>query len=341
MLDFIGQALIYVVPFLLVLTLVVTIHDVIPLVLPEYAASGSMRLYVSLMRRTVRRARIVLTPSAFSAGEIERVLNIRPERIRVTPLAADPALRPSTDPESARARLAARFGIRGRYLLHMAGVDRRKNVPLLLQAYRRLLDEYKVEVKLVLAGEKGWMYAKDGKLYIPGSTTPFRGWSAGLRPFGFSYGRDELAYTARAYAKLGINQVREMSDANADVLPRPDAADITRVNRDGLDKLHRLVAAMEMIHADEYFAGHHASVGLSNFTVMLPSKRPDGSPVKGPLESAFLTKVMPLGLDMVIGSVKRSYDLLPSDHPAMMCLEECLKLSGFDVLMRVREFYTS
>ncbi|NLF39052.1 hypothetical protein GX586_06375, partial [bacterium] len=83
-----------------------------------------------------------------------------------------------------------------------------------------------------VAGEKGWMYAKDGKLYIPGSTTPFRGWSAGLRPFGFSYGRDELAYTARAYAKLGINQVREMSDANADVLPRPDAADITRVNRD-------------------------------------------------------------------------------------------------------------
>ncbi|NLF08788.1 MAG: dihydropteroate synthase [Pirellulaceae bacterium] len=116
---------------------------------------------------------------------------------------------------------------------------------------------------------------------------------------------------------------------------------IAPLGSDSEGNIHRLVAAMEMIHADEYFAGHHASVGLSNFTVMLPSKRPDGSPVKGPLESAFLTKVMPLGLDMVIGSVKRSYDLLPSDHPAMMCLEECLKLSGFDVLMRVREFYTS
>ena len=97
---------------------------------------------------------------------------------------------------------------------------------------------------------------------------------------------------------------------------------------------------MELIHADRYFAGCHASVGLSNFTVMLPSKRPDGSPVKGPLESAFLTKVMPLGLDMVIGSVKRNYELLAADHPAMVCLEECLKRKGFDVLMRVREFYT-
>jgi len=48
---------------------------------------------------------------------------------------------------------------------------------------------------------------------------------------------------------------------------------------------------------------------------------------------------MPLGLDMVIGSVKRKYEILPSDHPAMRCLEDCLKLDGFEVLMRVREFY--
>jgi hypothetical protein len=48
---------------------------------------------------------------------------------------------------------------------------------------------------------------------------------------------------------------------------------------------------------------------------------------------------MPLGLDMVIGSVKRKYEKLAADHPAMVCLNECLKLQGFDVLMRVREFY--
>jgi hypothetical protein len=48
---------------------------------------------------------------------------------------------------------------------------------------------------------------------------------------------------------------------------------------------------------------------------------------------------MPLGLDMVIGSVKRKYEVLAADHPAMACLNDCLKLEGFDVLMRVREFY--
>lgn len=116
---------------------------------------------------------------------------------------------------------------------------------------------------------------------------------------------------------------------------------IAPLGSDSEGNIHRLIGALELIHADRSFAGCHASVGLSNFTVMLPPKRPDGSPVKGALESAFLTKAMPLGLDMVIGSVKRSYDLLPPEHPAMVCLEECLKLKGFDVLMRVREFYTT
>ena len=90
---------------------------------------------------------------------------------------------------------------------------------------------------------------------------------------------------------------------------------IAPIGSDSEGNIHRLVAAMELIHKDRTFAGCHASVGLSNFTVMLPSKRPDGSPVKGALESAFLTKVMPLGLDMVIGSVKRNYELLVARAP--------------------------
>ena len=114
---------------------------------------------------------------------------------------------------------------------------------------------------------------------------------------------------------------------------------IAPIGSDTEGNLHRLIGALALIHAAPAFAGVHASVGLSNFTVMLPAKRANGEPIKGPLESAFLTKAMPLGLDMVIGSVKRNYGLLPPDHPAMQCLEECLKLEGFDVLMRVREFY--
>ena len=114
---------------------------------------------------------------------------------------------------------------------------------------------------------------------------------------------------------------------------------IAPIGTDSEGHLKRIVDTMRMIHADPALKGIHMSVGLSNFTVMLPPKRADGTLLKGPLESAFLTIAMPLGLDFVIGSVKRNYELLTEDHPARKCIEDCLKLEGFDVLMRVQEFY--
>ena len=114
---------------------------------------------------------------------------------------------------------------------------------------------------------------------------------------------------------------------------------ISPIGADSGGHLKRIVGAMQLIHADPVFRGVHMSVGLSNFTVMLPPKRADGSPTKGPLESAFLTIAMPLGLDHVIGSVKRKYETLSLDHPAMQCLNDCLKLDGLDVILRVQEFY--
>jgi 5-methyltetrahydrofolate--homocysteine methyltransferase len=114
---------------------------------------------------------------------------------------------------------------------------------------------------------------------------------------------------------------------------------IAPIGADSEGRFRCLMGAIRMIHDDPSLKGVHMSVGLSNFTVMIPAKRADGSPTKGPLESAFLTMAMPLGLDHVIGSVKRKYEVLPPDHPAMVCLNDCLKLEGFDVIMRVQEYY--
>jgi 5-methyltetrahydrofolate corrinoid/iron sulfur protein methyltransferase len=125
--------------------------------------------------------------------------------------------------------------------------------------------------------------------------------------------------------------------ANEDCIFDPGIAPL---GSDAEGNLKRLLAALETLHNDPRFAGAHFSVGLSNFTVMLPAKRADGSPVKGPLESALLTKAVPLGLDMIIGSVKRNYELLPPDHPAVVCLEDCVRLGGFEAVMRVRDFYS-
>lgn len=115
---------------------------------------------------------------------------------------------------------------------------------------------------------------------------------------------------------------------------------ISPIGADSEGRFTCLMGAINLIHNDPALKGVHMSVGLSNFSVMLPPKRADGSPTKGPLESAFLTMSVPLGMDHVIGSVKRKYEVLPPEHPAMQCLTDCLKLEGFDVIMRVQEYYS-
>ncbi len=125
--------------------------------------------------------------------------------------------------------------------------------------------------------------------------------------------------------------------SNTDCIIDPGIAPIG-TDFDG--NIHRLMGALALICADPAFAGVHVSVGLSNFTVMLPSKRADGSPVKAPLASAFLTRAMPLGLDTVIGSVKMPYAVLSEGHPALQCFDACLAAEGYDVLVILQEFYS-
>ena len=145
---------------------------------------------------------------------------------------------------------------------------------------------------------------------------------------------EETLATARALLEEARRRIPGFTNDQAIVDPG-----IGPIGGDTQGMLKRVLGTLALLHADPYFAGVHRSVGLSNFTVMLPSKCRDGAPVKGPLESAFLTLAMPLGLDMIIGSTVRRYETLPDGHPALECLQDVLKLEGLEVLKRVKRFY--
>ena len=144
----------------------------------------------------------------------------------------------------------------------------------------------------------------------------------------------ETHRTARALLEEARRRIPGFTNGRAIVDPG-----IAPIASDCEGQLGRVLESLALMRDDPFFAGVHMSVGLSNFTVMLPSKRADGSPVKGPLESAFLTLAMPRGLDTVIGSTVRRYEILPAGHPALACLEDILGLGGYDALVRLKEFY--
>ncbi|MDI3339585.1 MAG: glycosyltransferase family 1 protein, partial [Sphaerobacter sp.] len=145
------------------LPLVITVHDVIPFIFPEYAGGVPMRLYLRLVSAAARRADAIITDSDCSRRDITRWLGIPPERIHVIPLAVDPAIRPRHDPEAAAA-LRQRYGLPGPVIFNVGGVDVRKNLPVLIEAFARALPELPPETRLVIAGRA---HARNPRLYPP------------------------------------------------------------------------------------------------------------------------------------------------------------------------------
>ncbi len=113
---------------------------------------------------------------------------------------------------------------------------------------------------------------------------------------------------------------------------------IMPIGADTEGRLARTLETLKCCRADPLLARCHASVGLSNFTVMLPKKRPNGQPIRSTLESAFLSLAMPRGLDTIIGSVKRSYALLPENDDAVVCLKEAMQEGGVGSVARLDEY---
>src|SRR5690606_9913781 len=114
--------------------MVVTIHDVIPLVLDDYRASRAMRTYLTLMAKTSAHARLIGAPSEAARLDISRLMGIGQDRIIAIPEAADPSLTPD-DSGEAQERVTARWGITGPFLFNIGGFARRKTLPLTIEAF--------------------------------------------------------------------------------------------------------------------------------------------------------------------------------------------------------------
>ena len=131
--------------------LVVTVHDLIPLVLPQYRGSPLVRAYMQLQAATTRRAALILTDSNASRHDVVRMLDVPRQRVRVIPLAVDPAWRPASA-EAAEA-VRAKYRLPARFVIYMGGLDVRKNVERLILAYARARASHGVGEPLAISGD--------------------------------------------------------------------------------------------------------------------------------------------------------------------------------------------
>ncbi len=112
---------------------VVTVHDVIPLALPAYAAGHGQALYLSLVRAGLRRARTLIADSEWTRADLGRLAGVSADRVHVVPLGVDRRFTPGD--EAARAAARQRLGLPDRFGLFLSTRDLRKNLRVVLTAW--------------------------------------------------------------------------------------------------------------------------------------------------------------------------------------------------------------
>jgi glycosyltransferase involved in cell wall biosynthesis len=142
----------YVIPPLARARAVVTIHDIIHVLYPQFLPNRIALLYARVMiRRALRRADRIITVSYNSKRDLVDYFGIPPSRVEVIYNGVAALFRPDV-PAAERDRVAQRYSLPRPYLLFLGGEKPHKNVRNVLRAFAEARRERALPHALVLAG---------------------------------------------------------------------------------------------------------------------------------------------------------------------------------------------
>lgn len=138
----------YLMPFVTPCPAIVTVHDLIPLLYPQYFTAAQRIIFNVAIRLAVRATRHVVADSHATARDLQRLLRVPPAKITAIAAAADPQLvRPSPDVIAA---MRARNQLPAEYALYLGSNKPHKNLVRLIEAYARVAQRNRIP--LVIAG---------------------------------------------------------------------------------------------------------------------------------------------------------------------------------------------
>ena len=137
---------------------VTMVYDMVYKVFPETMNTKTRIMLNLIMKRSCKRADIIVTISQFSKNEIIKYLKVSQEKIVVMPCGVDLELyRPDYSKETVF-KVLDKYGISSEYFLYIGTLEPRKNIERLIDAYYILKQRSANSHKLVIAGRKGWQY---------------------------------------------------------------------------------------------------------------------------------------------------------------------------------------
>lgn len=149
----------YVLPALTPCRAIVTIHDCIHLMFPEYLPGRLAHLYArTAYWVATNRAARVLTVSESSKRDILKYCPMSPDRVDVIYNAIDNRFNETPAPEQLTS-VRERYQLHHRFLLYSGNVKPHKNLERLIDAFARLRQQGSDDVKLLISGSEISRYA--------------------------------------------------------------------------------------------------------------------------------------------------------------------------------------
>lgn len=137
---------------------VITLHDVIPYVMPETVDRHHLDYTFRHTPDIVQNATHIITVSDYSKSDIQRYFGVSDDKITVTHLAADDIYQPM-DREAARRVIFNKYGVDRHYILYLGGFSPRKNIARLIQSFQKVRDEFAGPIDLIILGEHQRSYS--------------------------------------------------------------------------------------------------------------------------------------------------------------------------------------
>lgn len=135
---------------------VVTIYDTAFLYMPEFYNRRSVLYLRALLSGSIRKADLIIAISENTKTDIVGNFDVSPGKIRVIPLGSGSDFRVLEDRERVEG-VKRIYGIEGDYMLNVSLVSPRKNIAGLIKAFKTLKGSGRTDVKLVVAGGRGWL----------------------------------------------------------------------------------------------------------------------------------------------------------------------------------------
>jgi glycosyltransferase involved in cell wall biosynthesis len=192
--------------------MVITLHDIIPYRMPETVGPTYLKIFTEQMPNIIPKCDGIITVSEFSKKDIIKEFNYPEDKVFVTHLAPESIYKPM-DKAISKSLIKNFYSIEGDFILYIGGFSPRKNIIGLMEAFSKLTNLYKKNLKLVIAGKKGISYdlykTKADELKISDRVI-FPGFIA-MEHLPYLYNSSELFVYPSFYEGFGLPPIEAMA----------------------------------------------------------------------------------------------------------------------------------